>query len=86
VRYIIIGAGAVGGTIGGRLFQNGHDVLLVARGAHYEALRDGGLRLITPDGEATLPIPATDRPVRPRDGDVLVVATTTQDTASALDG
>jgi 2-dehydropantoate 2-reductase len=41
VRYIIIGAGAgaVGGTIGGRLFQAGHDVVLLARGAHLAALR-----------------------------------------------
>ncbi|GAA1263559.1 2-dehydropantoate 2-reductase [Planotetraspora silvatica] len=85
MRYIIIGAGAIGGTIGGRLFQSGHDVLLVARGAHYEALRDGGLRLITPEGDAHLPIPVTDRPVRLGGDDVLVLATKTQDTAGALD-
>ncbi|MEZ0075181.1 ketopantoate reductase family protein [Planotetraspora sp. GP83] len=85
MRYIIIGAGAIGGTIGGRLFQSGHDVLLVARGAHYETLRDNGLRLITPGGDTTMPIPATDRPVRLGDDDVLVLATKTQDTAAALD-
>ena len=27
MRYIIYGAGAVGGVIGGRLFQNGRDVV-----------------------------------------------------------
>jgi ketopantoate reductase len=27
MRYIIIGAGAVGGTIGGRLFESGHEVV-----------------------------------------------------------
>lgn len=86
MRYIVIGAGAVGGTIGGRLFQSGHDVLLVARGAHYEALRASGLRLLSPAGDVTLPVPVTDRPAPPRDGDVLVVATKTQDTAAALDG
>ncbi|MBP2705555.1 ketopantoate reductase family protein [Microbispora sp. RL4-1S] len=86
MRYIIIGAGAIGGTIGGRLFQSGHDVLLVARGAHHEALRDRGLRLVAPDGEETLRIPVTDRPVPLGDGDVLVVATKTQDTRAALDG
>jgi 2-dehydropantoate 2-reductase len=37
--------GAVGGTIGGCLFQAGHDVVLVARGAHLDALRADGLRL-----------------------------------------
>jgi 2-dehydropantoate 2-reductase len=34
VRYIIIGAGAVGGTIGGCLALAGHEVVLVARGVH----------------------------------------------------
>ena len=31
MRYIIYGAGAVGGTIGGRLFQTGQDVILMAQ-------------------------------------------------------
>ncbi len=58
MRYIIIGAGAVGGTIGGCLFQGGHDVVLVARGAHLDALRAHGLRLATPLGTDLLDIPA----------------------------
>lgn len=86
MRYIIIGAGAVGGTIGGRLFQAGHDVLLVARGAHLTALRESGLRLLTPDSDDLLKIPATDGPAPARDGDVLIVATKSQDTVSALEG
>jgi 2-dehydropantoate 2-reductase len=49
MRYIVVGAGAVGGTVGGRLFQGGHDMVLVARGAHYDALRHDGLRPVTPD-------------------------------------
>ncbi|MET7458872.1 2-dehydropantoate 2-reductase N-terminal domain-containing protein [Nonomuraea sp. NPDC005501] len=85
MRYIVIGAGAVGGTIGARLFQGGHEVLLIARGRHYEALRTGGLRLITPQSDETLPIPAADGPVPTRDDDVLVVATKSQDTVAALD-
>ncbi|GGS79111.1 2-dehydropantoate 2-reductase [Planobispora rosea] len=85
VRYIVIGAGAVGGTIGGRLFQAGHDVLLVARGAHHDVLRRDGLRLITPDSAQTLGVPVTRDPVRLRDGDVLVLAVKSQDTVAALD-
>lgn len=84
MRYIVIGAGAVGGTIGARLFQGGHEVVLIARGAHYEALKRDGLRLITPDSAETLPIPAADGPIPTRDGDVLIVATKTQDTIAAL--
>lgn len=85
MRYIVIGAGAVGGTIGARLHQGGHDVLLVARGAHYETLRERGLRLITPGRDQTLRVPVTDRPVPVRDGDVLILATKSQDTVTALD-
>jgi transglutaminase-like putative cysteine protease len=45
MRYIIIGAGAVGGTIGGRPAQAGREVVLVARGKQHAALSEGGLRL-----------------------------------------
>jgi len=86
MRYIIIGAGAVGGAIGGRLFQSGYEVVLVARGPHLDALRAHGLRLVTPDGRATLPVPAVGSPSELvlRDGDVLVLAVKTQDAAAAL--
>jgi 2-dehydropantoate 2-reductase len=86
VRYIIVGAGAVGGTIGGCLYQGGHEVVLVARGAHLAALRAGGLRLITPLGTSTLNIPAVGGPgeVDLRRDDVLILAAKTQDVAALL--
>jgi 2-dehydropantoate 2-reductase len=86
VRVVIVGAGAIGGTIGGRLFQHGHDVVLVARGAHGEALRRDGLLLRDPDGEARLAIPTALAPAEVdwRDGDVVVLATKTQDADGAL--
>ena len=86
MRYIIIGAGAVGGTIGGSLFQGGHDVVLVARGAHLEALRARGLRLATPFGTHQLDIPVVGGPaeLRLRSDDVLILATKTQDAAALL--
>jgi 2-dehydropantoate 2-reductase len=87
VRYLIIGAGAVGGTIGGRLAQSGHDVVLVARGPHLDALRDKGLRLITIAGEVTATIPAVDGPAALGDlrpDDVLILAVKSQDTAAAV--
>jgi 2-dehydropantoate 2-reductase len=87
MRYIIIGAGAIGGAIGGRLFESGHEVVLVARGAHYTALRENGLRLATPEGVRTLPVPVADRPESVDLGveDVLVLAVKSQDSAAALD-
>nr|WP_062338759.1 2-dehydropantoate 2-reductase N-terminal domain-containing protein [Herbidospora sakaeratensis] len=86
MRYIIIGAGGIGGTIGARLHQSGHDVVLSARGSHLAALRSTGLRFVTPNGSETLRIPAVGGPadLELREGDVLVVATKTQDTAAAL--
>lgn len=86
MRYIIIGAGAIGGTIGGCLFQGGHDVVLVARGAHLDALRSQGLTLVTPLGTGALDIPAVGGPdeLTLRDDDVLILATKSQDTAGVL--
>ncbi|MEV7339332.1 2-dehydropantoate 2-reductase N-terminal domain-containing protein [Streptomyces sp. NPDC093544] len=87
MRYIIIGAGAVGGTIGGRLAEAEYEVVLVARGAHYEALRDGGLRLVTPQGTFTHRLPTVEEPEalgELRADDVLVLAVKTQDTEAAL--
>ncbi|MCO5996420.1 ketopantoate reductase family protein [Actinoallomurus rhizosphaericola] len=86
MRFVVYGAGAVGGVIGARLFQHGHDVTLIARGAHYEALRDRGLRLDTPDESVTLPVPVADRPskVTFRPDDVVLLAMKTQDTLPAL--
>jgi 2-dehydropantoate 2-reductase len=87
MRYLIIGAGAVGGAIGGRLFQSGHEVVLVARGAHLAALREEGLQLATPDEALRLPIPAVGGPeeLELRPDDVLVLAVKVQDAAAALD-
>ncbi|TQJ56460.1 NAD(P)-binding domain-containing protein [Streptomyces sp. NBC_00080] len=87
MRYIIIGAGAIGGTVGGRLAQAGHEVVLVARGAHRTALTEGGLRLRVPQGERTYRLPVVDGPdalgtLHP--DDVLFLAVKTQDTEAAL--
>src|SRR4051812_46179453 len=89
MRYIVIGAGGVGGTIGGRLAQAGHEVVLVARGPHLDALRaQGGLRLATPEGTSVIGVPAVSGPdeVELCAGDVLLLATKTQDAEAALAG
>jgi 2-dehydropantoate 2-reductase len=86
MHYVIIGAGAVGGTVGGRLHQHGHRVTLVARGAHLEAMRDKGLRLATPDGEHTLDVPVAADPseVELTSDSVLVLTVKSQHTDAAL--
>jgi 2-dehydropantoate 2-reductase len=45
VRFVVFGAGAIGGVVGARLFQAGAEVLLIARGAHYNAITTRGLTL-----------------------------------------
>jgi 2-dehydropantoate 2-reductase len=86
MRYIIIGAGAIGGGIGGRLHESGQDVVLVARGAHLAALRESGLRFSTPEGTRTLDVRAVGGPgeleLEPRD--VLVLAVKSQHSAGLL--
>ena len=87
MRYIIIGAGAIGGTIGARLFSSGREVVLTARGEHLAALRSGGLRFATPDQAVTLPIPAVAGPdeLTLRRDDVLIMSVKTQDATAVLD-
>ena len=60
LRYVVYGAGAVGGVIGGHLSLAGREVSLVARGAHLAAIRDGGLRLDTAAGMHRILAPAAD--------------------------
>lgn len=63
MKIAVMGAGGIGGYVGGRLAEAGHDVTLIARGAHLAALQENGLRLDTPDGPVHLPdIVATESP------------------------
>jgi 2-dehydropantoate 2-reductase len=51
VRFVIAGAGAIGGYIGAKLTRAGADVILFARGPHLRAMQERGLRVISPDGD-----------------------------------
>ncbi|MFI5806431.1 ketopantoate reductase family protein [Streptomyces sp. NPDC051561] len=87
MRYVIIGAGAIGGVVGGQLAESGHEVVLVARGAQLAALRETGLRLTTPEGTRPLRLPCAAGPeeVDLRPDDVLLLAVKSQDSVAALD-
>ena len=72
-----MGAGAIGGAVGARLFQQGYDVTFVARGDHGRAL-ESGLVLESPDETVTLPIPVAADPAHvswagDADGDAIVL-------------
>ncbi len=88
MRFVVFGAGAVGGVVGARLHQAGHDVALIARGAHLAEIKRSGLTLETPTERAVLSIPAAGEPAELGVGgpeDVVLLATKSQDTAGALD-
>lgn len=51
MRFLIAGAGAIGGYIGARLARAGREVTLFARGPHLRAMREKGLRVLSPDGD-----------------------------------
>ncbi len=86
MRHIVYGAGGIGGVMGARLHQAGHDVLLIARGAHYEAIRNNGLRVQSADDDVTLEIGVVDHPsaIEWRAGDVAYLGMKSQDTLDAL--
>ena len=62
MRIAIMGAGGVGGCLGGLLGKAGNDVWLIVRGEHLEAIRANGLKLIRPDTEFVVQVNATDNP------------------------
>jgi 2-dehydropantoate 2-reductase len=62
MRFCVYGAGAVGGLMGGLLAEGGHEVSLVARGAHLEALRRDGLTVELRDRTVKRKLRATDDP------------------------
>ncbi len=86
MRLVIYGAGAIGGVLGGRLFQNGGDVVLIARGPHYEAIKGHGLRIETPVDHVVVDVPVVSSPaaITWADDDIVVLAMKTQDVVGAL--
>jgi 2-dehydropantoate 2-reductase len=86
MRFVVLGAGGIGGVIGARLFEHGYKVVLIARGAHLDKIREEGLRLESPDLSVTLEIPAAANPGDIEFGgdDVVLLAVKSQDTAAAI--
>ena len=86
MRFVVLGAGAIGGGVGGLLFKEGHDVTLVARGKHGKALRRHGLTLATPADSQKLKIPTVLDVSEAlfAAGDVVLLATKLQDADAAL--
>lgn len=62
MKICIYGAGAIGGFMGVMLQRGGAEVSLVARGAHLEAIKARGLKLLMKDQELSARMPATQDP------------------------
>ncbi|GGL23759.1 2-dehydropantoate 2-reductase [Phycicoccus endophyticus] len=83
MRLVVVGVGAIGGSLAVRLVQAGHEVVAVARGEHLERIRAEGLRLRTPEEDVVVPLEAVGGvdEVGERGVDAVLVTTKSQDTA-----
>ena len=73
MKICIFGAGAIGGYLGAKLAAHGTDVSLVARGAHLDAMRTNGLRLIEETGETNVSVTASSDPQDLGEQDYLLI-------------
>jgi 2-dehydropantoate 2-reductase len=84
MRIAIVGAGGVGGYLGGLLARAGHEVALIARGEHLRAIRERGLSVKSVHGDFVVrPALVTERPSEIDACDLLVFAVKTYDTDGA---
>lgn len=75
MKFVVIGAGGVGGYFGGKLAHGGADVAFIARGKTLEALRTNGLRVDSINGDFAIPnVKATDDPASVGEVDVVLLA------------
>ena len=87
MRYLILGAGAIGGTLGGHLHRAGREVVLIARPAQAAAIRARGLRLVTGDADHRLPVAAVASAAEAAPfgaGDAVLLTCKAQHTVAAL--
>jgi 2-dehydropantoate 2-reductase len=74
VKLAVVGAGAIGAYVGAAVARGGTDVTLIARGAHLEAMKAGGVRVLSPRGDFTAHPRATDDIAAISEADVVFVA------------
>ena len=78
MKFLILGAGGIGGYYAARLHDAGQRVVLTARGSHLEAIRRRGLRVDHEGHIYECPVPALDHSTlqqtyRPDDFDLVIV-------------
>jgi 2-dehydropantoate 2-reductase len=83
VDFAILGSGAIGSIIGAHLARAGCNVVMLARGTRARQMKQDGLR-ITGLAEFSQAVSVVTEPASLQGADVLIIATKTQDTESAL--
>jgi 2-dehydropantoate 2-reductase len=86
MKVCIYGAGAIGGHLAVRFAKGGASVSVVARGAHLDAIRHNGLRMVAPAEETVVDVTATDKPGDLGPQDVVIVAVKAPGLASVAEG
>ena len=84
MRIAVMGAGGVGGCLGALLARDGNEVTLIARGAHLDAIRSNGLRLLQDDAGFTVNVPATSDPREVGPVDLVVYTVKTYHNTAAI--
>jgi 2-dehydropantoate 2-reductase len=86
MRIAVMAAGAVGGYLGARLAQAGHEVTFVARGRQLDTLRACGLRVQSPLGDVHVPdVNVTDEPAAIGAVDLVLFSVKLWDTLEAAE-
>lgn len=84
-QILVMGAGAVGGYFGGRLYEKtGTNTFLIARGSHLDQIRENGLQIVSVDGDAKLKIPASIDPADAPPPDLVLFTVKSYDTDQAI--
>ena len=84
MKVCVVGAGSIGGLIASGFARAGHEVRLIARGAHLAALRSSGLTLVTQGKREVFRLPASDDPSEFDAQDAVFVCLKTHSIAAVL--
>ncbi|TXH38945.1 MAG: 2-dehydropantoate 2-reductase [Rhodospirillaceae bacterium] len=74
MKIAIVGAGAIGGLLGGHLARIGVDVTLIARGPHLAAIKQNGLRVTGAGSDFTVHPKAVEDPAEAGAQDYVIVS------------
>ena len=84
MRTVILGAGGLGGVLGGMLAAAGAEVTPIARPAQTRAIRRQGLTILGAAERSSIRVPVTADAAAVREADLFLLAVKAYDTAQAL--